>query len=78
MFITKKKFNEAIKNAKDEEHRFFEQREDQISRDRYYDEHFKEIYKRIDRAFNDIDRRISELEERERKTADNVAVRPRY
>ena len=78
MFIIKKKFNEAIKNAKDEEHRLFEQREDQISRDRYYDERFKEIYKRIDRAFNDIDRRISILEEGKTRTTGDVSVRPKY
>ena len=78
MLITKKKFNEAIKNAKYEEHKLFEQLEDKRSRDIYNDERFREIYKRMDNAFADIDRRISKLEERETRTTGNVPVCPKY
>lgn len=66
MIISKKKFDEAIKeavgNAIEEEHRKIEEqlyKRDQIEA---IDNRFDHINQRISRAFDDIDKRLTELE----------------
>lgn len=66
MIISKKKFDEAIKeaveNAIEEEHRKIEKYMAQEDEKRYIGDRFDHINRRIDKAFADIDKRLTELE----------------
>lgn len=67
MIISKKKFEEAVAKRIDEA---IMRRENE----RYYSQRFQELDERMGRAFNDIDRRLTELEKTSVK-ADQYAVR---
>lgn len=85
MIISKKKFDEAIKeaveNALEKEHRTIEEqlyKKDQIED---IDRRFDRINQRISKAFADIDRRLTELENQPAKVVyDNgiVCNSPKY
>lgn len=64
MFISKKKFDEAIKNAKEEVYREVERREIERDNERWTNDRFNDMDRRISNAFGDIDRRLTELEKR--------------
>lgn len=70
MFISKKKFDEAIKNAKEEVYREVERREEERDRERWISERLDEANKRMSKAFGDIDRRLTELEKRKEQRID--------
>ena len=76
MIISKKKFAEAIKQAKEEVYKEVEQREYQRNEERWTNERFCDIEKRIDRAFGDIDRRLTVLEKREQRN--DIAACQKY
>lgn len=72
MFISKKKFDDAIKNAKEEVYREVERREFEQNKERWTNERFCNIESRISRAFTDIDRRLTELEKQKGQRNDIV------
>lgn len=78
MFISKKKIDEAIKNAKEEVYREFERREIEQNNERWTNERFCDIEKRINRAFGDIDCRLTELEKRSVQRSNDIAVCAKY
>ena len=70
MFISKKKFDEAIKNAKEEVYKEVERREIQRDHERWMDDRFNDMDRRISKAFSDIARRLTELEKRNEQRND--------
>lgn len=66
MIISKKKFEEAVAKRIDEAIM-------RLENERYYNQRFGELDERMGRAFNDIDRRLTELEKKSVK-ADQYAV----
>lgn len=64
MFISKKKFDEAIKNAKEEVYKEAQRRELERDNERWMNDRFNEMDRRMNKAFGDIDRRLTELEKR--------------
>lgn len=77
MFISKKKFDEAIKNAKEEVYREVERREIERDNERWTSERFCDMDRRMSKAFGDIDRRLTELEKRNEQRND-LPVCPKY
>ena len=77
MLISKKKFDEAIKNAKEEVYREVGQREIERDRERWMNDRFDDMNRRMSNAFGDIDRRLTELEKRNEQRND-VPVCPKY
>lgn len=71
MIISKKKFDEAIKeaieNAIAEERRKIDKYMEDENNRRYIGDRFEDISRRLDKAFNDIDRRLTELENKPSK-----------
>lgn len=78
MIISKKKFDEAIKeavgNAIEEERRKMDKYMEQENDRRYIGDRFENIRQRLDKAFGDIDRRLTELEKQPTKVVYNSGV----
>lgn len=70
MFISKKKFDEAIKNAKEEVYKEAQRREFERDNERWVNDRFNDMDKRMSIAFGDIDRRLTELEKRNEQRND--------
>ncbi len=64
MFISKKKFDEAIKNAKEEVYKEAQRRELERDKEQWTNDRFNDMDRRMSKAFGDIDRRLTELEKR--------------
>lgn len=62
MFISKKKFNEVIKQAKEEVHVEMGRRDYEKEREAYISTRFNDVNMRLNNAFVDIDNRLSALE----------------
>lgn len=73
MFISKKKFDEAIKNAKEEVYKEAQRRELERDNERWMNDRFNDMDRRMSKAFGDIDRRLTELEKR-KKQRNNLPV----
>ena len=78
MIISKKKFDEAIRNAKEEVYREVERREAERDRERWTSDRLDEANKRMSKAFGDIDRRLTELEKRSAQRSNDIAVCAKY
>ncbi len=78
MIISKKKFNKAIKeaveNAIEEERRKIDKYMVQEDEKRYISDRFENIRQRLDKAFGDIDRRLTELEKQPAKVVYDSGV----
>ena len=70
MFISKKKFDEAIKNAKEEVYKEVQRRELERDKEGWTNDRFNDMDKRMSKAFSDIDRRLTELEKRNEQRND--------
>ncbi|MCI6986633.1 MAG: hypothetical protein MR906_01300 [Clostridium sp.] len=77
MFISKKKFDEAIKNAKEEVYKEVQRREFERDREQWTNDRFNDMDRRMSKAFGDIDRRLTELEKRNEQRND-IPVCPKY
>ena len=77
MFISKKKFDEAIKNVKEEVYKEVQRRELEIDNERRTNDRFNDMDRRMSKAFGDIDRRLTELEKRNEQRND-LAVCLKY
>lgn len=77
MFISKKKFDEAIKNAKEEVYKEVQRRELERDNELWTNNRFDDMNRRMSNAFADIDRRLTELEKRNEQRND-VPVCSRY
>lgn len=62
MFISKKKFNEAIKQAKEDVYMEMGRRNHEKEREDYIATRFNDVNMRLNNAFVDIDNRLSALE----------------
>lgn len=62
MIITQKKFEEAMAKVRAEEQAKYEKWAEELEEKRWNDERINELDKRMSRAFNDIARRLTELE----------------
>jgi 4-diphosphocytidyl-2C-methyl-D-erythritol kinase len=62
MIITRKKFEEAMEKVRAEEQSKYEKWASERDEKRWNDERINELDKRMSRAFNDIARRLTELE----------------
>nr|DAN03558.1 MAG TPA: Vps4 [Caudoviricetes sp.] len=62
MIITQKKFEEAMEKVRAEEQAKYEKWANEREEKRWNDERINELDKRMRRAFNDIARRLTELE----------------
>lgn len=78
MIISKKKFDEAIRNAKEEVYREVERREAERDHERWVNDHFIDMDRRMSKAFGDIDRRLTELEKRSAQRSNDIAVCAKY
>lgn len=78
MIISKKKFDEAIRNAKEEVYREVERREAERDHERWVNDRFIEMDRRMSKAFGDIDRRLTELEKRSAQRSNDIAVCAKY
>lgn len=67
MFISKKKFNEAIKHAQDSVYKEMAKRDFAKEREDYISSRFNDVNMRLNNAFVDIDNRLSALESRNSK-----------
>ena len=78
MIISKKKFDEAIKEAAEnaiaEEQRKMDKYMENENYRHYINDRFENIGRRLDRAFSDIDRRLTELESQPNKTVYDSGV----
>ena len=70
MFISKKKFDEAIKNAKEEVYKEAQRRELERNNEIWTNDRFNDMDRRMSKAFEDIDRRLTELEKRNEQRND--------
>ena len=70
MFISKKKFDEAIKNAKEEVYKEAQRKEYERDNERWANDRFNDMDRRMSKAFGDIDRRLTELEKRNEQRND--------
>ena len=77
MFISKKKFDEAIKNAKEEVYKEAQRRELERDKEGWTNDRFNEMDRRMSKAFGDIDHRLTELEKRNEQRND-LAVCLKY
>lgn len=77
MIISKKKYDNDIREAKAEMEKEFEMRMNRMHEERYQDERIVDINRRMDNAFCDINRRLSALEEKTKPIGD-YPVCPRY
>lgn len=77
MIITKKRFEEEIAKVRAEEQAKYEKYSKEYDEKRWMNERLYEIDKRMDRAFEDIARRLDEIEKRSPAPVVD-AVRPRY
>ena len=77
MFISKKKFDEAIKNAKEEVYRETERRVIERDNERWMNDRFNDMDRRMSKAFGDIDRRLTELE-KQKEQRNDLSVCARY
>ena len=64
MFISKKKFNEAIKQAQEDVYEKMAKRNFEKEREDYISSRFNDVNMRLNNAFVDIDNRLSALESR--------------
>lgn len=64
MFISKKKFNEVIKQAQEDVYKKMEKRDFEKAREDYISSRFNDVNMRLNNAFVDIDNRLSALESR--------------
>lgn len=64
MFISKKKFNEAIKQAQEGVYEKMAKRDFEKEREDYISSRFNDVNMRLNNAFVDIDNRLSALESR--------------
>lgn len=64
MIITKKKFDEAMAKVRAEEQARFEKWQDERDEKHWIDDRMCQIDRRMNNAFGDIDRRLTELEKR--------------
>lgn len=78
MFISKKKFDEAIRNAKEEVYREVERREIEQNKEHWTNERFTNMDRRMSKAFGDIDRRLTELEKRSVQRSNDIVVCSQY
>lgn len=78
MIISKKKFDEAIRNAKEEVYKEAQQRECQQDHERWVHDRFNDMDRRMSKAFGDIDRRLTELEKRSAQRSNDIAVCAKY
>lgn len=62
MFISKKKFNQAIEEAKNEVYNSISREENRVEYERQQDKRIDAVIDRMDKVFSDIDRRLTELE----------------
>ena len=77
MIITKKQFEAAMAKVRDEERQKYEKWANERDEERWRNERMNELEKRMSNAFDDIDRRLTELEKRNAAT-NAVAVCPKY
>ena len=81
MIITKKQYNEAIKEAVDkaiaEERARFDKMMCDRDKERWRNERIEGIERRMNSVFCDIDRRLTELE-KSRNVGNGIAVCPKY
>lgn len=81
MIITKKQYNEAIEKAVEkaiaEERAQFDKMMCDRDEERWRNERIENIERRMNSAFGDIDRRITELEKCQTARSD-IAVCPKY
>ena len=77
MVITKKAFESAIKNAKEEVYKEVERREIERNNERWMNDRFNDIERRMSNVFGDIDRRLTDLEKRNERRND-IPVCPKY
>ena len=70
MFISKKKFDEAIKNAKEEVYKEVQRRELERDNERCTNDRFNDMDRRMSKAFGDINLRLIELEKRNEQRND--------
>ena len=75
MIITKKKFEEAMAKVRAEEQAKYEEWAKERDERLWQDERINELDKRMTRAFNDIARRLTELE-KQSTTPNAVAAYP--
>ena len=78
MIISKKKFDEAIRNAKEEVYKEVERREIERNNERWTNDRFNDMDRRMSIAFGDIDRRLTELEKRSAQRSNDIAVCAKY
>ena len=78
MVISKKKFDEAIRNAKEEVYREVQQRECQQDHERWVNDRFNDMDRRMSKAFGDIERRLTELEKRSAQRSNDITVCAKY
>lgn len=78
MFISKKKFDDAIKNAKEEVYKEVQQRDFERDHERWMNDRINEMDRRMSKAFGDIDRRLTELEKRSVQRSNDIAVCAKY
>lgn len=64
MFISKKKFNEAIKQAQEDVYEKMAKRDFEKEREDYISSRFNDVNMRLNNAFADINNRLSALESR--------------
>lgn len=81
MIITKKQYNEAIKEAVDkaiaEERARFDKMMCDRDKERWRNEHIENIERRMNSVFGDIDRRLTELE-KSRNVGNGIALCTKY
>ena len=70
MFISKKKFDEAIKNAKEEVYKEVQRRELERDNERWTNDRFNDMDRRMSKAFGDMDRLLAGLEKRNEQRND--------
>ena len=78
MFISKKRFNERIKEAQEDVYKKVTDCTAQNDRDRYIEDRFDKHTERMNIAFADIDRRLCELERKSKSLGGSVVCCPKY
>lgn len=78
MFISKRKYEEAIKEAEERMCRSYEEKMVDRNREEFYQGRFRDIDFRMNKAFADIDRRLNALEKQKAIDINDVCCSPKY
>lgn len=78
MFISRKKYEEAIKEAQHDVIRRYEEEKASRDKDDCYFRQFREIDLRLRKAFIDIDKRLTDLEKQKTINMNDVCCDPKY